>query len=162
MLKGRIAPEWSAAQRDFLKASRYRRRYQVDWSTKLVMAMWEYSSSLWRHRNKILHEDSDQSGGPTIDEDFLNQCIRNEWHVGPRRLRVIDRALFQGTSLAKLLDQTLPYRQQWLRSAALARVASLESKTSNDDNASEGADPSHSTSVADPPRARPLQGTVLL
>ena len=164
LLKGQVAPEWMMAQSEFLRISRYQRRHQVDWGKKLILALWEYSAALWHHRNKVLHDGSEQGSNRTMDEQFLNQCIRNEWFVGPRRLHVIDQALFQGTSLERLLAQSLPYRQQWLRSAALARIASLESQ--NTDVAHHGGTAAPGLPAIDETDKGPsrplLQGTALL
>jgi len=161
LLKGQMAPHWEPIQRDFLSNSRYRRRCQIDWSKKVVQALWDYSSSLWHFRNAVLHDGSG-GGDNRPNEEFLNQCIRNEWFVGPQRLHMIDRALFQGTTLQQVLDQSLTYRQQWLRSAALARIASLDSQTQNVDEDSRVTTPSHPQRATDTPSAHPRMPGVAL
>jgi hypothetical protein len=56
-LKGRICTEWCTYIKHHLASYNIKKDYQ-EWSTKLILALWEHINRVWTFRNTVHHEDN--------------------------------------------------------------------------------------------------------
>jgi hypothetical protein len=101
----------------------------MSWAAKIIPVIWEYTTSLWEHRNGILH-------GQTLAEteqrelEALQQQIttaykeyNNDHFIIPRQLS----SLFTSCSLQKRLKMDMDSMKCWLHSVSKAKEAQSES-----------------------------------
>jgi hypothetical protein len=56
-LEGRIYIEWCTYIKNHLASSNINKDYQ-EWSTKLILALWEHLYRVWKFHNTVHHEDN--------------------------------------------------------------------------------------------------------
>jgi hypothetical protein len=86
----------------------------------LTLALWEFSWTIWKHRNETLH---DRTGVDQIPQRELNASVTQEWQNGDTELLPQDKALIQGTSLPQLLQTSQDHKLAGLAQIRLARLA---------------------------------------
>jgi hypothetical protein len=85
---GRIAIQWQALQSAHSEELRVRQTGQK-WASLLIMAVWNYTWTLWDHRNDVLHNLDVHN--KLLDMDVINLTIIEEWHAGDKELIPMDR-----------------------------------------------------------------------
>jgi hypothetical protein len=75
---------------------------RAKWASLLIMAVWDFTWTLWDHRNGVLHnlDVHDQ----LLDMDAIDLAIIKEWHAGGEELIPMDRMqCWKGIDLETLL-----------------------------------------------------------
>ncbi len=94
------------------------------------MAVWEFTWTLWDHRNDVLHNSDvhDQ----LLDMDSIDLAIIEEWHAGGEELIPMDRMQCKGLDLETLLAKRGRFRRDWLSFVQTARIAILNQLEDHD------------------------------
>jgi hypothetical protein len=99
-LKGWIVTHWAKMQ-DHESAHRQLRYFGSTWAASLVLAIWDFSWSLWDHCNELLHKPEVQD--QLLDMDAIDFEIIVEWHAGSEDLWPMDKMRSRGITLVGLL-----------------------------------------------------------
>jgi hypothetical protein len=118
-LLGQTARQFEAIQQEYITATRQWNSAPF-WAKNLTLALWDFSWTIWKHRNQTLH---DRTGVDRIPTRELNDSVRQEWQDGDTELLPQDKALIQGTSLPQLLQTSQDQKLAWLAQIRLARLA---------------------------------------
>ena len=129
--RGRIAIQWQQMQSAHFEALQLRQTGQK-WASLLIMAVWEFTWTLWDHRNDVLHNSDvhDQ----LLDMDATDLAIIEEWHAGGTELIPMDRMQWKGIDLETLLAKSSRFRRDWLSFVQTARVANQIQPDDNDES----------------------------
>jgi hypothetical protein len=108
-LKGIICIEWCAYIKHHLASSNIKKDYQ-EWSTKIILALWEHTYRVWTFHNTVHHKDN-QGRVVRYKEDSLARRIDIIW---PRKDEVGSRLhVFQLTHFNEREKNTnLPYESK--------------------------------------------------
>jgi hypothetical protein len=100
------------------------------WASLLIMAVWEFTWTLWDHCNNVLHNSDvhDQ----LLDMDSIDLAIIEEWHGGREELIRMDRMQWKGLDLETLLAKRGQFRCNWLSFVQTARIAILNQLEDHD------------------------------
>jgi hypothetical protein len=128
-VRGRIAIQWQTVQSVYFEELKVRQTGQK-WASLLIMAVWEFTWTLWDHRNDVLHNSDvhDQ----LLDMDSIDLAIIEEWHAGGEELIPMDRMQWKGLDLETLLAKRGRFRRDWLSFVQTARIAILNQCNDND------------------------------
>jgi hypothetical protein len=85
------------------------------------MAVWDFTWSMWNHRNDILHHSDVHD--TLLDMDAMDLPIIKEWHARGDDLIPMDRMQFKGLELETLLAKCSGFRRDWLPFVQTARTA---------------------------------------
>jgi hypothetical protein len=93
------------------------------WSSTLIQALWHFTSSLWQHRNQLVHGIIMEDQANKVLQDLHMQvehhyaaCREDDAYVLPRH-----SYLFTQQTLAQWLTYSYDYLRCWLRSVEKAR-----------------------------------------
>jgi hypothetical protein len=112
-LLGQTARQFEAIQQEHITATRQWNSAPF-WAKNLTLALWDFSWTIWKHRNQTLH---DRTGVDQIPQRELNASVTQEWQNGDTELLPQDKALIQGTSLPQLLQTSQDHKLVgWRRS----------------------------------------------
>ncbi len=101
------------------------------WASQLIMAIWDFTWSLWDNRNDILHHS--EALDELLDMDTVNLSIIEEWNAGGDELLRIDRMRWKGITLEALLAKRSRYRRDWLSFVQTTRLA-MATHEENEEN----------------------------
>jgi hypothetical protein len=101
-LLGQTVRQFEAIQQEHIIATRQWNSAPPFWAKNLTLALWEFSWTIWKHRNETLH---DRTGVDRIPTRELNDSATQEWQNGDTELLPQDKALIQDTSLPQLLQR---------------------------------------------------------
>jgi hypothetical protein len=118
-LLGQTARQFEAIQQVYITTTRQWNSAPF-WAKNLTLALWEFSWTIWKHRNETLH---DCTGVDRIPTRELNDSVTQEGQNGDTELLPQDKALIQGTSLPQLLQTSQDHKLAWLAQIRLARLA---------------------------------------
>jgi hypothetical protein len=85
-LKGRICTEWCTYIKHHLASSNIKKYYQ-EWSTKLILALWEHIYRVWTFWNTVHHEDN-QGRVARYKEEALARIMDIIWQ---KKDKLMDR-----------------------------------------------------------------------
>jgi hypothetical protein len=119
-LRGRIGLKWAQLQSQHFLEQKMRQTGQK-WASHLIMALWDFTWSMWDNRNHILHHSEVMD--KLLDMDIIDLSIIEEWHAGADDLKPIDRMQWKGITLEELLAKRSRYRRDWLSFVQTARTA---------------------------------------
>jgi hypothetical protein len=110
-VRGRIVTHWQELQSAHFEELQLRQTGQK-WASLLIMAVWDFTWTLWDHRNDVLHNSDvhDQ----LFDMDTINLAIIEEWHAGGEELIPMDQMQWKGIDLETLLAKRSRFRRDWL------------------------------------------------
>lgn len=122
LLLGRLSNKWELAYTHYKGISSHQ-SYKTNWSTSFIPHIWEYTHSLWQHRNGILHGLSFKQCAEKILTKLRMEvsCLYESILENPDKLLPRHLGLIKDNSLERLLN--LPYDdiQCWLRSVREAQ-----------------------------------------
>jgi hypothetical protein len=127
-LLGQTARQFEAMQHEYITAT-WQWNSAPFWAKNLTLALWEFSWTIWKHRNETLH---DCTGVDRIPTRELNASVTQEWQNGDTELLPQDKALIQGTSLPQLLQTSQDHKLAWLAQIRLARLAYASTEDGNE------------------------------
>jgi hypothetical protein len=119
-LRGRIGLKWAQLRSQHFLELKLRHTGQK-WASLLIMAIWDFTWSMWDNRNDILHHS--EVLDKLLDMDIIDLSIIEEWHAGADDLMPIDRMQWKGITLEELLAKRSRYRRDWLSFVQTARIA---------------------------------------
>jgi hypothetical protein len=119
-MRGRIGTRWAIQQAAYFTDHKVRQT-GPKWASLLIKAVWEFTWSLWDHRNEILHHSDVHD--TLLDMDAVDLSIIEEWHAGSDDLIPMDRMQFRGLDLETLLAKRSRFRREWLSFVQIARMA---------------------------------------
>jgi hypothetical protein len=85
------------------------------------MAVWDFTWSMWNHRNEILLHS--EVLDVLLDMDTVDLSIIEEWHIGGDDLMPNDWMQWKGITLESLLAKRSRFRRDWLPFVQTARLA---------------------------------------
>ena len=100
------------------------------WASLLIMAVWDFTWTLWDHCNDVLH-DSDVHD-QLLDMDAIDLAIVEEWHAGGEELIPMHWMQWKGLDMDTLLAKCSRLRHNWLSFVQTARTA-IHNQTEDDD-----------------------------
>jgi hypothetical protein len=122
LMLGRLSKKWEMAYTHY-KSIPSAQFYKNNWSTSFNPHIWEYTHSLWQHRNGILHGLSSEQCAEKILTKLQMEvsCLYESILANPDKLLPWHLGLIKDNSLERLLN--LPYDdiQCWLRSVKEAQ-----------------------------------------
>ena len=124
LLRGRLTTDWALLQNEYYTNIQHRSTGKL-WAGKASAALWDYSWTLWDHRNEHLH-NSDVAN-ELLDMPSIDNAIKREWSRGVAGLDVLDQLQFRGMTLRKLLKSNRHTRIVWLDYVCNARLAAQQS-----------------------------------
>jgi hypothetical protein len=124
LLRGRLTTNWALLQDGYYSNIQHRSTGKL-WAGKAIAAIWDYSWTIWDHRNDHLH-NSDVAN-ELLDMASIDNAIRREWTRGIAGLDVLDQLQFCGFTLRKLLKSKRHTRIVWLDYVCKARLAAQQS-----------------------------------
>jgi hypothetical protein len=124
LLRGRLTTDWALLQNEYYTNIQHRSTGKL-WAGKAIAALWDYSWTLWDHRNDHLH-NSDVAN-KLLDMASIDNAIKREWTRGVAGLDVLDQLQFRGMTLRKLLKSNRHTRIVWLDYVCNARLAAQQS-----------------------------------
>jgi hypothetical protein len=119
-VRGRIALKWQQLQSAHFEDLKVRQTGQK-WASHLIMAVWDFTWTLWDHRNDVLHNSDVHD--KLLDMDAIDLAIIEEWHAGGKELIPMDRMQWKGLDLETLLAKRGRFRRDWLSFVQTARIA---------------------------------------
>ena len=119
-VRGRIALKWQQLQSAHFEDLKVRQTGQK-WASLLIMAVWDFTWTLWDHRNDVLHNSDVHD--KLLDMDAIDLAIIEEWHAGGKELIPMDRMQWKGLDLETLLAKRGRFRRDWLSFVQTARIA---------------------------------------
>jgi hypothetical protein len=127
-VRGRIVTHWQELQSAHFEELQLRQTGQK-WASLLIMAVWDFTWTLWDHRNDVLHNSDvhDQ----LLDMDAIDLAIIEEWHAGGGELIPMDQMQWKGIDLETLLAKRSRFRRDWLSFVQTARIA-IQTQTDDD------------------------------
>jgi hypothetical protein len=78
-VRGQIVTHWQELQSAHFEELELRQTGQK-WASLLIMAFWDFTWTLWDHRNDVLHNSDVHV--QLLDMDAINLAIIKEWHAG--------------------------------------------------------------------------------
>jgi hypothetical protein len=81
-LLGQTARQFQAIQQEYITATRQWNSAPF-WAKNLTLALWDFSWTIWKHRNQTLH---DHTGVDQIPQRELNASVTQEWQNGDTEL----------------------------------------------------------------------------
>jgi hypothetical protein len=124
LLWGRLTTNWALLQNEYYTNIQHRSTGKV-WAGKTIAAIWDYSWTLWDHRND--HLLNSNAANELLDMAFINNAIKREWTCGVAGLNILDQLQFQNLTLQKLLKSNPHTRIVWLDYVCNARLAAQQS-----------------------------------
>jgi hypothetical protein len=124
LLRSRLTTDWALLQNEYYTNIQPRSTGKV-WSGKIIAAIWDYSWTLWDHRNDHLH-NSDVAN-ELLDMASIDNAIKQEWTRGIAGLDVLDQLQFQNLTLRNLLKSNRHTWIVWLDYVCNARLAAQQS-----------------------------------
>jgi hypothetical protein len=99
------------------------------WASLLIIAVWDFTWTLWHHRNDVLHNSDvlDQ----LLDLDATGLAIIEEFNAGGEELIPMDRMQLKGIDLETLLAKRSRFRRDWLSFVQTAWIA-MQNQTDDD------------------------------
>lgn len=127
LLEEWIPLEWETLQNSFYQNT-HSRRTGRSWSVNLIRQLWTIAADLWKHRNKVLH---DQENNVTLREtETRNLAIaRLAGRLHQLQLDEFDKWLTE-KPIRDLYRATDHYKAGWIRSAK-AVIKASKSRTRN-------------------------------
>jgi hypothetical protein len=127
LLRGRISRKWSAAYMICGVRDKGGHSRPDSWAKQLIRALWEYSASLWRHRNGEVYghtveekrENERQQLQNKIEQEF-REYKANPFVVSPQHISLFTRRTLRDR---KRMDRDS--MASWLRSVEEANVTRL-------------------------------------
>jgi hypothetical protein len=123
-LRGRISTRWGAAYTAYTTGGRQQQANDLNWATKLILAVWDYAISIWRHRNEEVHGASiEESKHKKLIE--LRSLVEEEYqlyHEDPFIVSASHNSLFLKKSMEDRLKMGCDSLTAWLRSVREAKT----------------------------------------
>jgi hypothetical protein len=115
----RIVTHWQELQSAHFEELQLRQTGQK-WASLLIMTVWNFTWTLWDHRNDVLHNSDihDQ----LLDMDAIDLDLIEEWHAGGKELIPMDRMQWKGINLETLRAKRSQFRRDWLSFVQIARI----------------------------------------
>jgi hypothetical protein len=133
LLLGRVSRQITAHQHTHYRFKRSRRS-GFRWTVEIIKKLQNVAWQMWQYRNGVLHDTPDRHHQRDLLEEVHGR-IAAEWATGTQGLLYQDRFLFR--SQEAVMDKTLPQKQVWLTTVALARQAAARDQANKDIYASE-------------------------
>jgi hypothetical protein len=129
-VRGRIGTQWAHLQSVHFANLKVRQTSQK-WASLLIMAIWDFTWSLWDNRNDILHHS--EALDVLLDMDTVDLSIIEEWNAGGDELLAIDRMQWKGITLEAMLAKRSRYGRNCLSFVQTARLA-MATHEENEEN----------------------------
>ena len=126
-MRGRISNKWSKSLEAYYQTLQEHsssdgqaqsQKRASTWTRKLILSIWEYSISLWKHRNTFYHGHTQQEHYQKIRQQLAAKVVQAYQEAGT--FNISDRHIFS-TSIEERLKQPNATLQAWLDTFAAIR-----------------------------------------
>jgi hypothetical protein len=119
---GRVGKSWHKAVQALLPPPQTHRR--LVWGSNLVYALWQFTKSMWAHRNAIVHGIDSEEAATRILTGLRDQVHQHyqSFSVDAGYVLVRHQYLFTSRTLEQRLSMSYDYVTCWLRSVEEARA----------------------------------------
>jgi len=123
---GYVSYKWSMLQSSYVIKSNTRPLFDVSWSSKIIEALWEFSTSIWRKRCLLVHKKNPEQHISLNDEE-LRTSIRTYLKCNRNELSPIEKSLHLNIS-SNIVRASTVTLARWLHLLAEERAKTIRLK----------------------------------
>jgi len=123
---GYVSYKWSMLHSSYVIKSNTRPLFDVSWSSKIIEALWEFSTSIWRKRCLLVHKKNPEQHISLNDEE-LRTSIRTYLKCNRNELSPIEKSLHLNIS-SNIVRASTVTLARWLHLLAEERAKTIRLK----------------------------------